>query len=211
VNKDGLEDLFIGASAEQESVLYLQTQDGKFVPSTNQPWNAEKKYTNADAIFFDADGDGDDDLYLVSGGADYALNSKNYQDRFFENDGHGNFKQLDDALPVETVSGACVRAADINNDGLQDLFVGGRFKPGMFPETPASFVLKNVSKQGHIQFVRDASQTDTTLAHPGMVTDAAWFDINKDGWKDLVVVGQFMPVTIFENREWQIDRCNKSL
>ena len=204
VNKDGLEDVFIGASAEQESVLYLQTEDGKFVPSASQPWNVEKKYTNADALFFDADGDGDDDLYLVSGGADYALNSNNYRDRFFENDGHGNFKQLDDALPAETVSGACVRAADINNDGLQDLFVGGRFKPGMFPEAPESFVLKNVSRQGHIQFVKDVSQTDTTLSHPGMVTDAVWFDINKDGWKDLVVVGQFMPITIFENHNGKL-------
>ena len=138
-----MEDLFIGASAGQESILYLQTADGKFVPANSQPWNSEKNFTNADALFFDADGDGDDDLYLVSGGADYPLNSKNYQDRFYENDGHGNFKKLDDALPAETVSGACVRAADINKDGLPDLFVGGKFMPGLFPEAPESFVLKN--------------------------------------------------------------------
>ena len=210
VNKDGLEDLFIGASAGQESFLYLQTADGKFVLANSQPWNNEKNFTNADALFFDADGDGDDDLYLVSGGTDYPLNSKNYQDRFYENDGHGNFKKLDDALPAETVSGACVRAADINKDGLPDLFVGGKFKPGLFPEAPESFVLKNVSKQGHIHFEKDKSQTDTALAHPGMVSDAAWFDINKDGWEDLVVVGQFMPIKIFENHNGKLIDATKT-
>lgn len=73
--------------------MYLQTGDEKFVSALNQPWNSEKNFTNAEALFFDADGDGDDDLYLVSGGADYPLNSKNYQDRFYENDGHGNLKK----------------------------------------------------------------------------------------------------------------------
>jgi len=210
VNKDGLEDLFIGASAEQGSLLYLQTADGKFAPANNQPWNNEKNFTNADALFFDADGDGDDDLYLVGGGADYPLNSKNYQDRFYENDGRGNFKKLQDALPAETVSGACVRAADINKDGLPDLFVGGKYKPGLFPEAPESFVLKNVSKQGHIHFENDKLQTDTSLAHPGMVSDAAWFDINKDEWEDLVVVGQFMPIKIFENHDGKLIEATKT-
>ena len=210
VNKDGLEDLFVGASAGQESFLYLQTADGKFVLANSQPWNNEKTFTNADALFFDADGDGDDDLYLVSGGTDYSLNSKNYEDRFYENDGHGNFKKLDDALPAETVSGACVRAADINKDGLPDLFVGGKFKPGLFPEAPESFVLKNVSKQGHIHFEEDKSQTDTALAHAGMVSDAVWFDINKDGWEDLVVVGQFMPIKIFENHNGKLIDATKT-
>jgi len=210
VNKDGLEDLFIGASAAQESLLYLQTRDGKFIPAQNQPWNSEKVFTNADALFFDADGDGDADLYLVSGGADYPLNSKNYQDRFYENDGHGNFKKIDDALPAETTSGACVRAADINKDGLPDLFVGGRFKPGLFPEAPESFVLKNTSIQGHIHFEKDKSQTDTILIHAGMVIDAMWFDINKDGWEDLIVVGQFMPIKVFENHHGKLSDETKA-
>jgi len=199
VNKDGLEDIFIGASAGQESQLYLQTKEGKFILSASQPWNTDKDITNADALFFDADGDGDLDLYLVSGGEDYPLNSKNYQDRIYENDGHGNFRKLDNALPAETISGSCVRASDIDKDGFPDLFVGGRFTPGSFPVAPESYILKNKSKPGHIYFEKDILQKDTSLAHPGMVTDAVWMDINKDGWQDLVVVGQFMPITIFEN------------
>ncbi len=204
VNGDGREDLFIGGSAGFDSRLYLQVSDGKFVPAPDQPWNLDKSFTNTDALFFDADGDGDLDLYLVSGGADYPLNSKNYQDRIFENDGHGHFRELKDALPAETVSGGCVRAADINKDGLPDLFVGGRLSPGLFPTPPESFVLKNVSTPGHIRFEKDKVQGDSVLAHPGMVTDAAWIDLNKDGWPDLVVAGQFMPITIFENKKGRL-------
>jgi enediyne biosynthesis protein E4 len=204
VNGDGLEDLFIGASAGHESILYLQTKDGKFIPAASQPWNAVKDYTNTDALFFDADGDGDMDLYLVSGGADYPLHDKRYQDRFFENDGHGNFKELTGALPAETVSGACVRAADIDHDGRPDLFVGGAVCPGLFPQAPESFILKNATVPGKIQFVKEVSSTDSALSFPGMVADALWMDINKDGWQDLVVVGPFMPISIFENHRGRL-------
>ena len=199
VNMDGLEDLFIGASAGQESQLYLQTKEGNFKLAESHPWNTNKNFTNAAALFFDADGDGDVDLYLVSGGADYPLNNKNYQDRIFENDGKGNFKIIENALPAETISSSCARAADINKDGLTDLFIGGRFMPGSFPKAPESYILKNLSRPGHILFEKDRIQTDTVLARPGMVTDALWIDLNKDGWQDLVVVGQFMPISIFEN------------
>jgi hypothetical protein len=199
VNRDGLEDVFIGASAGQESVLYLQTKAGQFKRSASQPWNNDKNFTTTDAIFFDADNDGDLDLYLVSGGADFFLNNKNYQDRFFENDGRGNFTSAPNALPTETVSGGCARSADYNKDGLPDLFIGGKLSPGIFPVAPESFLLKNVSKPGAIKFIKDVAQTDTSLAFPGMVADAQWLDLNKDGWEDLIVAGQFMPITVFEN------------
>jgi hypothetical protein len=201
VNGDGLEDVFIGASAGQESVLYLQTENGRFTRALNQPWNDDKNFTNTDALLFDADKDGDADLYLVSGGADFFLNNKNYQDRFFENDGHGNFISIPNALPEETVSGGCARTADYNKDGLPDLFVGGKLSPGIFPIAPESFMLKNVSKPGEIKFIKDAAQKDSSLAYPGMVADAQWIDLNKDGWEDLIVAGQFMPVSIFENHK----------
>lgn len=90
------------------------------------------------------------------------------------------------------------------------MFVGGKFKPGSFPEAPESFVLKNVSTKGHIHFEKDKSQTDTTLSRPGMVSDAAWFDVNKDGWEDLVVVGAFMPITIFENHNGKLIDATKA-
>jgi enediyne biosynthesis protein E4 len=201
VNKDGLEDVFIGASAGQESILYLQNKEGHFSPASNQPWNNKKEPTNTDALFFDADGDGDPDLYLVSGGADYIPGSKNYQDRFFENDGKGNFTELQDALPLETISGACARGADIDKDGLPDLFIGGMYSPGQFPVAPESFILKNKSKPGKIKFEKDANAGNNSFARMGMVTDAAWVDINKDGWMDLIVAGQFMPVRLFINEK----------
>ncbi|MDQ2864129.1 MAG: VCBS repeat-containing protein, partial [Bacteroidota bacterium] len=202
VNGDGLEDIFVGASAGQASQLFLQTKDGKFILSKSQPWAIDKdNITVADALFFDADNDGDMDLYLVSAGADFYLNNKNYQDILYENDGHGNFKKVIDALPTEAVSGSCARAADINKDGLPDLFVGGKLSPGMYPQVPESFVLINKSIPGHIHFEKDNTQTDSTLKYPGMVTDAVWFDINKDGWPDLVAVGESMPVTVFINHK----------
>jgi hypothetical protein len=199
VNGDGLEDLFVGASSGYESELYLQTREGRFVTAGDQPWNNTKEVTNADALFFDADGDGDLDLYLVSGGADFPLNDKRYQDRLFVNDGKGHFKLAPDALPAETVSGACVRAADIDRDGLPDLFVGGYVQPGLFPSPPESYVLRNKSKGGVIRFEKDDRQTDTTLSRCGMVADALWLDLNTDGWPDLVVAGPFIPISVFEN------------
>lgn len=204
VNGDGLEDLFIGGTAGQESRLYLQTAAGAFQPSALQPWNTDKDHTNTNALFFDADGDGDLDLYLVSGGADYPVDSRNYQDRLFENDGKGNFTLVPDALPAETISGACAQAADYNKDGKPDLFIGGKLIPGLFPKAPESLILKNTSSRGHIHFEKDMTQKDSVLTHPGMVSDACWIDLNKDGWPDLVLSGTFMPITIFENRQGQL-------
>ncbi len=210
VNGDGFEDLFIGGSKEQEGVLYFQTDEGKFIQASDQLWLQEKSSTSADALFFDADSDGDADLYVVSGGADDYLNSKNYQDKLYENDGRGNFTLATNALPQETISGGCVRAADINKDGKLDLFVGGKLSPGLFPEAPESFILKNKSTPNHLLFERDKTQKDTTLTRPGMVTDALWTDINKDGWQDLIVVGMFMPITIFQNNHGQLINQTKA-
>jgi len=200
VNGDGLEDVFIGAGIGQPSQLYLQTKDGHFVLSPSQPWNNNTLLFNADALFFDADGDGDMDLYIVSGGAEYPQGSENYEGRIFENDGKGNFKEVLNALPKETISSGCARAADIYRNGKPDLFIGGRYLPGMFPAGPPSYVLKNISTKGNIKFEIDQSQKNT-LSNLGMVTDAVWVDLNNDGWQDLVVVGQFMPITVFENHK----------
>ena len=177
-----------------------------FVLSKSQPWNNQKEFTNTDALFFDADNDGDNDLYLVSGGAEFNSKSKKYQDRIFENDGKGNFKQLTDALPEETLSGSCARAADIDKNGMVDIFVGSMVKPGFFPVPPESFILKNTSVKGKISFVKDILQLEPNNREMGMVTDAVWVDINKDGWQDLLVAGQFMPVLLFENHQGILER-----
>ncbi|WP_431214224.1 VCBS repeat-containing protein [Puia sp. P3] len=208
VNGDGLDDLFVGASAGFASQLYIQTAKGKFVAAADQPWNAPKDYTNSDALFFDADGDGDPDLYIVSGGADYPLNDRRYQDRLYENyDGRGHFRLVAGALPAETTSGSCVRAADIDHDGKPDLFVGGYVLPGQWPAPPESFVLKNKSTKGSIRFEKD--MIDTTLSRCGMVADAMWMDLNKDGWEDLVVAGPFMPIEVFENHSGRLEDRTK--
>lgn len=206
VNGDGLDDLFVGGSgsANQAGMLFLQQKNGSFLPSLQQPWMQDKNITSVDAILFDADNDGDKDLYIVSGGADSYLNSPYYQDKLYENDGKGDFHFAEGALPAETISGGCVKVADIDKDGKPDLFVGGKLKPGFFPEAPESFILKNKSVPGKILFVKDDQQKDTLLNHPGMVSDAVWTDLNKDGWPDLVVVGLFMPVTVFENNHGQL-------
>jgi hypothetical protein len=201
VNGDGLEDVFIGGSAGYESRLFLQKKDGNFILSTCKSWNDNKNVTNTDALFFDADYDGDSDLYLVSGGADFFLNNKNYKDRFFVNDGYGNFSLDENALPSETESGSCARATDMNHDGLPDLFIGNKITPGFYPQGPQSFILKNISKPGNIRFIKDSSQSDFLASKAGMVTDAVWTDLNNDSWNDLVLVGEFMPVTIFENQK----------
>lgn len=209
VNGDGLEDVFIGGSSVSQSFLYLQTGDGRFTPSNNQPWNEEKGINITDALFFDADADGTIDLYLVSGGAEYEPVSKKYLDRLYRNNGKGNFTLLKDALPDETISSSCVRMADIDKDGLPDLFVGGMVVPGAFPSPPESFILKNKSTKGKLSFQKEALPSKTGLQNTGLVTDAAWTDINNDGWADLVVVGQFMPIIVFENRNGSLQNETK--
>ncbi len=191
VNDDGLEDLFIGSS-KSVSILYLAKADGTFAASGNQPWNGSLEKVFTDALFFDADADGDDDLYLVSGGADFPLNAKNYQDELFLNDGKGNFVRDSTALPEETFSGSCVTAADYNNDGLIDLFVGSNYKPGSFPEASPSMLLLNKSTKGSTSF------SSSNIAVNSLVADAVWLDLNNDKFPELLVAGMFMPITVFE-------------
>jgi len=208
VNNDGLEDLFIGSTTKQQNILYLQSANGTFKPSPIQPWNNTKDKTFADALFFDADKDGDADLYLVSGGVDFPLNAENYQDELYSNDGKGNFQYQINAIPKETLSGSCVRAADYNNDGLQDLFIGSKYTPGQFPAPSKSIFLINKSKGGEIKFENDI-QKDSSVLQPGMVSDAVWIDLKKDQFPELVVAGLFMPITIIENEKGALKNKTK--
>lgn len=201
VNGDGLEDLFIGGGDQQAGQLFIQTPAGSFVSKKGQPWEQYLNSKETGALFFDADGDHDLDLYIVSGGTAYPVNDTNYQDRLYENDGKGNFTLQSAALPLVVSSGSCVRAADYDHDGDLDIYVGGRVMPGLYPVSPVSYLLKNESKPGAMKFVYASDQPSQRLRKPGMVTDAAWVDLNKDGWSDLVVVGEFMPITVFENQK----------
>lgn len=197
VNGDGLEDIYAGAHDGKAGVLYLQQKDGKFISKTVPAFEADKNSTDAAALFFDANGDGKSDLYVGSGGyADYKPDDALLQDRLYLNDGKGNFSKVNNALPKMISSKSCVKAADINGDGFPDLFVGGRVVPGRYPEAPESYILINDGK-GH--FTDETAKYNPALKNIGMVTDAAWVDMNGDKKPDLVLVGEWMPITVFEN------------
>ncbi|WP_413670952.1 VCBS repeat-containing protein [Mucilaginibacter sp. Mucisp86] len=197
VNGDGLEDIYAGAHDGKAGVLYLQQKDGKFISNAVAAFEADKNSTDAAALFFDANGDGKPDLYVASGGyADYKPDDILLQDRLYLNDGKGNFSKANGALPKMISSKSCVKAADINGDGFPDLFVGGRVIPGQYPEAPESYILINDGK-GH--FADETAKYNPLLKNIGMVTDAAWVDMNGDKKPDLVLAGEWMPITVFEN------------
>ncbi|HET9010505.1 MAG TPA: VCBS repeat-containing protein [Gemmatimonadaceae bacterium] len=196
VNGDGLDDLFLGGAKEQPGRLLLQQRDGKFVSGSEATFAADAISEDLGAAFLDADGDGDLDLYVVSGGNEYSEGAPALQDRLYLNDGRGQFRKATDRLPPETTSGSRVAAADFDGDGAIDLFVGGRVVPGRYGIAPASALLRNDGR-GHFTDVTE--RLAPGLAKVGMVTDAVWRDVDRDGRVDLVIVGEWMPITIFRN------------
>jgi hypothetical protein len=193
VNGDGLEDLFIAGAYKQSGMIFLQQRNGSFRP---QPLDVGEKFEeDMGALFFDADGDHDLDLYVVSGGNEFAAQSPYYQDRLYVNDGRGHFSRQPDALPGTTGSGSCVVGADYDGDGDTDLFVGGRLTPHRYPQPGQSYLLRNDG--GRFTDVTDSLAAG--LRDVGMVTAAVWADVDKDLLPDLVMVGEWMPVTVFRN------------
>ena len=199
VNGDHLPDLFIGGSKNKKARLYIQDEEGKFFPLLNSPWNADSAYEDAGICMFDADGDKDNDIYVTSGGNEFENNSPFYQDRLYMNDGSGSFSKAINALPQINISKSCVRAADFDDDGDMDLFVGGKLISGKYPLAPQSFLFENISSDGNVLFKNVTSAICPGLLNAGMVNDAIWVDLNKDDRKDLIVVGEWMPVRIYLN------------
>ncbi len=180
--------------------LYVQSKDGSF---KGLILDGNPAFTDADAVFFDADNDGDTDLYVVSGGYnEYELKDAALQDRLYINDGKGQFSKASKAIP-DNIRGSksCVRPVDFDGDGDLDLFVGGRVVPGQYPVTPESYLLENKGK-GIFENVIQAKARE--LARIGMVTDAAWSDLNGDGLPDLIVAGEFMAIEVFINKGGKI-------
>ncbi len=197
VNSDGLEDVFIGGASGQAGVLYLQQRNGSFTPKAVAAFESDKMSDDTDAVFFDANGDGKPDLYVASGGyGNFLPTDPLLQDRLYLNDGKGSFTKSADALPAMQTSTGCVRAADANGDGHTDLFVGSRVIPGRYPETPKSYLLVN---DGKGRFKDMAPTLAPELERIGLVTDAAWHDLDGDAKPELVVVGEWMPITVFKN------------
>jgi enediyne biosynthesis protein E4 len=207
VNGDKLDDFYVGAALGGKGVIYIQQKDNTFKPQQMPEINAAD---DMGALFFDVDFDGDLDLYVVSGGTNFQKQGEpNYLNRLFLNDGKGNFRKDADAIdPSVSASGSSIVAADYDHNGSLDLFICGRVKPGEYPLQPRSFLLQNTAHpnpqmRGFTVSFKDV--TPTLLANVGMVTSALWTDIDNDTWQDLIVVGEFMPITIFKNNKGVID------
>lgn len=195
INGDGLEDFFAGGARDQSGAIYLQNAEGKFNLHPNPALERDKNYEDVGAVFFDADGDKDLDLYVVSGGTEEPANYSYYNNRLYLNNGKGDFTKSE--LPPIGISGMCVRAFDFDGDGDQDIFVGGRVIPNYYPYPSNSFILQN--NQGKFKDV--SAEIAPALNKLGLVTDALVTDINKDNKPDLVVVGEWMPVTFLVQRD----------
>jgi hypothetical protein len=199
VNNDGHDDFFIGGASGQSGKLFLQKANGAFQPSAVQPWEQDKNCEDVASLFFDCDGDGDLDLFVVSGGNEYAVESPTYQDRLYINNGKGIFSKASGGLPNRVGGGSCVVSADIDHDGDIDLFVGGWVLPSSFPKCSSSRILLNESTSGVLSFKDVTKKMCPALQEVGMLHDARWSDVDNDGWADLVLAGDWMPITVFKN------------
>lgn len=203
LNGDKLDDIFIGGGSGQAGAIFLQQHNGQYLQKNQPAFDADKGKEDADALIADLNGDGFADLYVVSGGYhNYVPDDSLLQDRLYINDGKGSFTKAANALPLMHVSKSCVRLNDINGDGFPDLFVGGRIVPGRYPEQPPSYLLIN---DGKAHFTDQIAALAPSLQKWGMVTDAAWIDLNADNKKELVVVGEWMPVSVFSNANGKLE------
>ena len=199
VNGDGFADAFCTAAAGQAGQL-LVNENGKSFKPVDGPWAAHSASEDMGALFFDADQDGDTDLYVASGGNEFDVGEVEYRDRLYLNDGQGNFTYASDALPDLTDSSSSVSAADFDRDGDLDLFIGSRSIPGKYPLVPTSRLLINEGGT----FAEASAETSGGAANKGLVTSAIWSDYNQDGWTDLILALEWGPVAFFKNKEGKL-------
>ena len=199
VNGDGLEDFHIGGAKSQSGQIYVQDISGNliFKKLDNDVLYRDRIYEDAESVFFDVDTDGDLDLYVVSGGGEY-FSDYTLTDRMYINDGNGHFEKSNNH-PRLKFNGSCVVVGDINQDGNNDLFVGGRSIPGSYGKYPRSRILLG---DGSGQLYDATSRAFGDNIHLGMVTDAVWLEESKD----LIVVGDFLPITILSFRDAKLIR-----
>ena len=202
VNGDGLDDLYVGGAKWQRGRLLVQQRDGRFRESSSATFAADSVAEDVDATLFDADGDGDLDLYVVSAGNEFWEAFEALDDRLYLNDGAGGFARRVDALPKEArANGGTVTSGDFDRDGDLDLFVGSRVVARAYGRMPRSQLLRNDGR-GRFALVSDTEAPG--LAEAGLVTAARWVDVNGDRALDLVVAGEWMPVRIWFNEQGRL-------
>ena len=208
VNGDGLDDIYIGGAKWQAGKIFLQTKDGTFHPSSQPALDADSLAEDVDAIFFDANGDGNLDLFVVSGGNEFWGDADALRPRLYLNDGKGNLTRARSALPDIFENGSCVVAGDFNGDGRPDLFVGSRVVSRSYGLIPKSHLLQN---DGAGNFTDVTAEKAPELLEAGMVSSAAWTDYDHDGKLDLVVAGEWMPVRVFHQENGKlVDRTQQA-
>jgi hypothetical protein len=208
VNGDGLDDIYVGGAKWQPGKLLVQQSDGTFRPSNQPALAADSVSEDVDAVFFDANGDGFQDLLVVSGGNEFWGDADALRPRLYLNDGHGNFHRAKDALPDIFENGSCVVVGDFNGDGAPDLFLGSRVVARSYGVIPKSHLLQN---DGHGHFSDVTLEKAPQLSEAGMVSSAAWTDYDHDGKLDLVVVGEWMPVRVFHQENGKfVDRTREA-
>lgn len=205
VNGDGFDDFYVGGALGQAGMMYLGLADAKFTAVAGGPWEIDRGSEDLGAVFFDADNDGDLDLYVASGGNEFFQDAPALQDRLYLNQGNGKFSKGVENLPKLRGSGSCVVSGDFDGDGDLDLFVGGRVVPGAYPFPARSFLLQN--NAGIFSDVTASLAPD--LFQPGLVTSAVWTDFDGDKQLDLVVVGEWMPITFYKNSGGKLASINK--
>lgn len=199
LNNDGLDDYFIGGSARFEPNLFFQTKKGTFIKQDAQnAFVQDKDSEDLGAVIVDVDNDGDNDLYVVSGGYEFLSSdkAKKLQDRLYINDGKGNFSKANGSLPEMLTSGSRAYTADFNKDGKQDILTLGRQVPGNYPSPTDSYVLFNETNDGSIKF---SVASPDTFKNLGMATSAIITDFDNDTWDDIIIVGEWMPIRVFKN------------
>lgn len=208
VNGDGRDDLFLGGAKWQTAELYLQQPDGSFLRADQPLFRADSTYEDVDAAFFDADGDGDLDLFVVSGGNEFTGDSRYRLPRLYINDGKGNFSGRA-TLPQVFHTGSCLAIADMDNDGDPDVFLGSRAVPWNYGIAPEHYLLINDGKGNFTDQTRDRAPD---LAEAGMVTAALWYDVNRDDYPDLILAADWQPVHIYINHAGRLRlRANTGL
>ena len=199
LNNDKLEDYIVGGAIGQPTALYIQQKNGAFTKVKVPVFEENKIYEDLGIQIFDADNDGDQDIYIASGGNEFDEGSKAYEDRFYENKGNLVFDRNKKAIPNISISGLEVSVNDFDQDGDLDLFVGGRLSPKKYPYPASSIILENQSSEGLIKFVNVTDKKLIKLNDIGLVTTSKWVDIDGDSWEDLILAGEWMSVRFFKN------------